>query len=99
MLDRGRQVAAASETVMAYANAGRWVVDCPRCNSGMAALVEWPAYCFDCGSIFAAIVFPKGWEKIEAKLLRRPERSQNWRPGESVEQLEAENAEHGLAVI
>lgn len=45
------------------------------------------------------VVFPEQAPAIDAVLTKRPvEATRNWRPGETVADLTAENVEHGVAV-
>lgn len=98
MDEAGTKAHARSEDLVAYVNHGRWLADCPLCNSGIALDAELPAaLCFDCGAVFARVMWPTPEDKaaIEAALERRPRRAvQNWRPGEAVLSLLAENLEH-----
>lgn len=83
---------AVDRPVMAYVNAGRWVIDCP-CGSG--ALVDVPiaqACCLGCGAVHVAVELPVDRHPIEGVLMLRPhDRNRNWR-WETVDQLRAENA-------
>lgn len=88
------------DSVAAYVSDNRWVADCPACHGGIAC---WPANhrgaCLDCGRIYQ-IDFPRDRQRIEAALIQRPTRNRNWLPGETVDQLIAENIEHlGLAEL
>lgn len=85
----------------AYINEGRWVADCPRCNSGIAVWVGMPdAACYDCGRVFSDIKFPKEAERLRAEnvLLKRESLTNMcWDPDtESVADLKAENALQGV---
>lgn len=86
-----------SKEIVARCDHGRWVGDCG-CGSGVAASPEWSlACCFSCGAIYRRIVFPKDRAAIVAALAARPAiENQNWLPGETVAQLLAENAAHGI---
>jgi len=42
---------------------------------------------------------PKTREKIVGLLKKRPSPNQNWVPGESVKELEAQNIEQGIEVL
>ena len=83
--------------VNAYHNHGRWVADCstPYCTE--AHLVE-PGDVFTCGNCHTnhgAVAFPADKYLVDAALSRRiiPE-TRNWLPGETVDDLRAENAAH-----
>ena len=82
--------------VLAYANHGRWVADCP-CNG--AEVVE-PGEDMLCGScaMTSSVQFPdeKTVAGIEAALGQRPVLHRNWDPDETVDELVAQNIEHGL---
>lgn len=89
----------------AYANWGRWVCDCPKCNS--AELVKefgrppriQSFRCTECG--FAeTLALPDDPDAIEAVLVKRPKRdNRNWRPGETLADLILENVVHGVEDI
>jgi hypothetical protein len=81
-------------TLAAYLNHGRWVVDCPACPS--AALAGATFACEDCGYGPEAVQMPAEAADVEDAVRPRPLRNRNWRPTETVADLEAENAEHGL---
>jgi hypothetical protein len=83
--------------VDARINAGRWIADC-RCNAGLPA---WPSHdrvaCPECGAEFL-VRFPPNWEGIEAALLlRRKVEERNWRPGETLDDLERANRDMASA--
>lgn len=108
----GRRVTEDGRQLEAYVSGGLWVADCPHCNAGIAIHPEWGrAYCLGCHRMFADIAMPAEWPAIEAALAVRPERHQHWLaskvrtrlsgrpvalPAERVDDLEAENVEHGL---
>jgi len=75
----GRSVIIDARTLQAYVNAGRWVADCPHCNSGIAIHPEWTfASCLGCLRTFADIAIPAEWKEIEAVLVERPMQHQHW---------------------
>lgn len=82
----------------AYVNWGRWVIDCD-CGAGNAVDVTTRmAACLSCGLVHHAVRLPREHEAIEHALSRRTYAwNQNWNRDETLEQLEAENIEHGLA--
>jgi hypothetical protein len=101
----GRSIGRADESqgkVPAYVNHGRWVADCPDCNGAELVTPNEPMMCDACfnegnGGAYRAVVFPRSQREIEAQLAIRPEpEHRNWAPGETVAQLRAENAEHGI---
>jgi hypothetical protein len=95
--------------VAAFMSAGRWVARCPRCTSaemrgrcddgttgGLDAdrfvCRESHGGCgFTCG-----VDWPSTITQIEALLIPRPPVHRNWQPGETLQDLLAENAEHGI---
>jgi hypothetical protein len=90
--------------VAAYVNHGRWVADCPSEGCGgaleLAQLASFlcPA-CLNAGSghQWQPVRWPPEQPDIEAVLGVRPLLSnRNWRPGESIADLERENAENGM---
>lgn len=85
-------------TPAARISGGRWIVDCP-CGNANSASHEWMlALCYECGAIYRSIVFPENREAIEQALLLRPEwRNRHWAPPETLDDLLAENAAHGVA--
>lgn len=84
------------EKPVVYVNHGRWVADCPVCNSGMLVLPDNPSLqCLDCGSFFKAKVMPSKRDQaaIEKALGERPNpANRNFHPArEPVGILEVEN--------
>lgn len=83
-----------SSLINAYVNHGRWVADCPACNSAAVVTVESPYFRCGCG-LRAGVQFPPEREAIEDVLGRRPmAENRNWSQGESVADLRIENALH-----
>mgnify|MGYP001582552977 CR=1 FL=1 len=89
----------------ARVNWGRWIVDCPHCNSALdVTSSDTMAICVDCGTEWFEVVFPPPQQKrpIERALLKRPGNrakvfsNSNWTPGETVANLERENRERGI---
>jgi len=82
------------------ANHGRWIVSCDQCTSAQLASREDARFaCVSCGNAyqggaFRPIAWPVDADAIGAALddAYRPVALANWAPGESVEQLQAENA-------
>lgn len=97
--------------VAAFVNHGRWVVNCPseRCHAAIRLLDGETVAC-DCTDDAVcdhmgrcdqpiAPILPRHATRIEAVLLRRPQRdTRNWLPGETVAHLQAENLEHGVRI-
>lgn len=89
----GAKVDEALTVITAYANDGRWVADCPNCNSGISLQREWEsACCFGCGVSYKAdqIDWPEEFDAIEDELMKRPMKNQNWYPHETVADLVTE---------
>lgn len=95
---RGRQGRPAP--ALAYVNHGRWVADCPSpgCGGAMLVLKGGEFLCGTCfnaaiGGEYRPIEWPAEAAQIEALLIGRPLAvHMNWNPGETLAQLEAENA-------
>jgi hypothetical protein len=83
--------------VYAYANRGRWVVDCPVCSDALKLTPGEPLFgCWGCGTE-AEVVWPVNPAAIERLLGMRPlAQSRNWQPGETLHDLLAENVAHGI---
>lgn len=84
--------------VPAVANWGRWVAVCPRCPNADVARPGQPFRCCECG-VVCDVEWPSEEMRhgIERLLLMRPDPSkQNWHPGETLLDLMAENAQHGI---
>jgi hypothetical protein len=93
----------------AYVSMGVWVAGCPRpwcihadhCGPGpqtgrVGGLTLDLWHCFRCGLVCPAD-WPAAAADINALLAARPQpETRNWLPGETVEDLLAENAIHGL---
>ena len=83
----------------AYVNDGRWLIDCD-CGSGAMTTAPGPqaiAVCFSCGAVWTTLLFPPPPVRGEIEGLlsaRRWRRNQNWKPGETVEDLRRENEAH-----
>jgi hypothetical protein len=86
----------------AEANWGRWLARCPAglCTNAMQVR-RWQQR-FECAGPGSCgwtteISWPADPEAIEVLLAMRPEsRTRNWLPGESLEQLLVENAQHDV---
>lgn len=84
-------------------NHGRWIVNCPFCPGAELADPDDPRFfCLSCGNADAnhewlRVRWPVDKEVIEAVLLARPkDETQNWKEGEPVDKLQAENESRGL---
>tara|TARA_Y100000310_G_scaffold46368_1_gene43059 strand:+ start:628 stop:1053 length:426 start_codon:yes stop_codon:yes gene_type:complete len=96
--------------VAARINHGRWLVDCPGCNSALVIDLSQPAFmCVECGNNhnnqkWLRVITPRNRKAIEAELLKRPMNgrnpaeavNRNWEPGETVAMLKQENTDHGV---
>lgn len=89
--------------VEVYVNQGRWIVECPVCKGAQVACHTDPKFlCNVCANVaidgrWRRTVWPPNRNAIEAALEVRPnELEQNWFPGETVDNLLAENVEHGV---
>lgn len=85
----------------AFAEWGMWKACCPRpgCTNAMRLDADQPLFAclgpHSCG-IEAPVIWPADPQAIEAILAMRPLAiNQNWSPGETLEDLLAENAAHG----
>lgn len=84
-------------TARAEVNHGRWVVPCPFCpGAQLASEDDHRFFCVDCLHAGRAegrwlrVVWPRHRDAIEEVLAVRPEVNRNWVPGETVEDLRAE---------
>jgi hypothetical protein len=70
------------------------------CKTGIATDPEWGvAYCAECGARYGAgmVNFPADATEIDRILCQRPEReTQNWEPGETLDDLIIENEKRGV---
>jgi len=86
----------------AEANWGRWIARCPRpwCTNALALEAGQLEFaCLGLGGCGATaeVVWPPDPQAIAALLAMRPvQGTQNWLPGETLEDLLAENAAHDL---
>lgn len=86
--------------IQAEVNWGRWIVECPHCHNAEFASFTEPyfmcSWCANQGGKWVNVDFPKNREQIEHLLMKRPEQNQNWKPGETVKQLAADNKRRGI---
>lgn len=82
-------------------NGGRWVVVCASCGNAPLYDPEWElACCVECGATYTGVAPPPAWREIEAALMARPiMATRHWLPSESVADLLADNATHGLPTV
>jgi PKD repeat protein len=86
----------AGTQLAAYANNGRWVGECITCDAGVAASPDFTgAFCFECLTSYATVVFPTDRTDIEDALVVRPSGDRNWDVGQSVGTLMSDNQTHG----
>lgn len=83
----------------AYVNWGRWVVDCPFCNSAAFVWEDGLFFCMDCKNRKVEgkpviVLFPSERYEIERLLNQRHGENQNWRPGETMEYLAKSNLKY-----
>ena len=97
---------ATEATASVVVNHNRWIVRCPfpPCRGvEIAARTDHRFFCCSCGNktaggLWLRVQWPDTAEAIEAALLVRPDPdTRNWELGETVDDLRAENAEHGIA--
>lgn len=100
--DVADQPTAPTEAVAVFANENRWIAECPDCHGAqMACKADARFMCNECangaiGGKWRPVVWPADVDQIEAVLDQRPLVNRNWLPGESLDDLRAKNAEHGL---
>jgi len=82
--------------IEAYVNHGRWVADCV-CNGAELVAPNQEMVCGSCGAR-NTVTFPgpKMRDELESVLSRREPLRQNWHPDETVDELVAQNIEHGI---
>lgn len=91
-----------AEPVSARIDTGRWIVDCPDCRSAEYLWPDEPVFfCTNCfnasvGGRWRLVEVPGERGAIEHILLARPfPWNRHWRPGETTDDLRAENVAHG----
>jgi hypothetical protein len=83
---------------------GRWIARCPTCSGAEYVDPGDPVFiCLSCfnsehGNKLLSVRFPERRQEIEAALEPRPAQNRNWLPGETVEDILAENSKHGYGV-
>lgn len=83
---------------IAYINESKWVADCPSewCRGAELIAPGHDMLCADCGMV-SKVKWPKDRVEIERLLNLRPDPfRRNWLPHETVNDLLAENIEHGI---
>jgi hypothetical protein len=95
-------VTSLGEPLPAWVSGGRWIVMCPCGGAQLAARDDHRFFCVDClnaqvGGQWRTVRWPDDAEAIEAALLRRPApETRTWLPTETLSDLLAENAAHGV---
>lgn len=91
------------KTLPAFVNDGRWVFVCPCGSAQLASRTDRRFWCWECRAAgWTDVAWPDDDDDLaeaERILSARPDASsRNWKPWEqTVEDLAAENAAHGLA--
>ena len=85
-----------STITYAEINHGRWLINCECHGAAVTCRTAKIACCFDCGRVHLVVKFPRNAAKIESILLARPMANRNWKKGETVKFLMAENVEHEM---
>ena len=87
-----------SEAVVVVGNHGRWIVQCPNCNSAqLAAPKDHRFMCSECANIaieglWRPTIWPRNHAELSAILDQRADRSmQNYEPGETAAELREQN--------
>jgi hypothetical protein len=94
---------AADVEALAQVNDHRWIVRCPFCNGAqLAHRTDRRFFCVDClsapaGGRWVKVTWPANTASIDAILSQRPAAGQ-WKPGEPVVALVAENIAAGHTV-
>ncbi len=83
-----------NSTIRPVVNHGRWLIDCPYCNSASYARDDKLFFCADCqngtiGGQYIKTPFPRNRRAIERILEVRPSENQNW-TNETIATLENE---------
>lgn len=85
-----------TEPFTARVEAGSWLFDCD-CGAGVSTDPEWKmACCFSCGAVYMNVIFPEDAAAIERLLVARPQKNRYWLPGETLEQVRADNVANGV---
>ncbi len=80
---------------------GRWIVDCPNCNSAEFAFEDNLFFCSQCKNSdiqgkARKVKMPKDRKRIEEILGKRPIKNRHWFPNETMVDLEKENLKMGV---
>lgn len=105
MMVTNRREKPQSEPLHSGIDCGRWIVNCV-CGGGIALHPDWQfAACLTCGRSWSKVIFPtpEFMARLEVIFRQRPpgsirhdpRRFWSWWPDETLEQLTAENIEHG----
>ena len=94
--------------IQAYIDCGRWLAECPDCHSAQVISDKTRDFwCLHCGNAsidfkWRHIRMPRNRKVLEDVLVLRPAArsdralTRNWKTGETVDDLKAENVAHGL---
>jgi hypothetical protein len=94
-----------TDPLAARVDAGRWIVECPDCHDAQYVWPDEPEPLFMCVSCFNTradgawrrVAIPAERVAIEAMLLEREMPiTRGWVPGETADDLRAENVAHGI---
>lgn len=83
---------------------GAWIIRCPDCKGAEYAWEEGMFFCCSClnnnvGHKLRRASFPPKRVVIDFLLQVRPLNNRNFKPGETIEQLESENKEHAAELL
>jgi hypothetical protein len=86
----------AGEPLEVYGNHGRWIVECPCKGAQLASRTDLRFMCVDCGNAYQGgawrpITWPADVDQIADLLDQRPTVLANFDPGQTVEDIQAEN--------
>jgi len=91
--------APATEAIDVVGNHGRWIANCPDCNSAqLACATDHRFMCSECaniaiGGLWRPVHWPRDHQELGELISVRADRTmQNYEPGESVAQIREQNA-------
>lgn len=88
----------APDGAIPWVNGGKWTVTCA-CGDCPMACPEWDEVrCFLCGAVYRNLIWPPQREALERLLVKRPAHVRAWFPGESLDDIRAENLAHGVGI-
>lgn len=91
----------ATETLKAFVNHGRWIVQCPNgCGTAICpSTIERYFVCITCGTVAYHVEFPKVRDMVAIELVleaRARLETRNWNGTETIAELRAENRARGV---